>query len=175
MSGQAESQLQPVAIFNSSQDGYQHYPWKSCLTNHCLTNHSHAATLASQTQSFCMRSLAAALNSAQEGTGEVKHVLSTATFCPRLPGQPFNRPHVLPAIFCCILHTKCRHCLQYYSHGHVKSVGFTACVVAKPCPALKDDSLQSKPFLLCRLDKDDQQAHQGRLIPKGAGGVREPA
>ncbi len=32
------------------------------------------------------RSLAAALHTAREGTGEVRHILLSATFRPRLPG-----------------------------------------------------------------------------------------
>ena len=42
----------------------------------------------------CVRSLAAALHAAREGTGEVRHILLSATFRPRLPGAgPFPAQH----------------------------------------------------------------------------------
>ena len=67
------------------------YASKGCTCLGALSKHGTACFLRCEFVAVrpC-RSLAAALYSCRDGTGEVRDILTSATFCPRLPGEPFR-------------------------------------------------------------------------------------
>jgi len=65
---------------------------------HAAAHHAASAWVRGHLKSRapCARSLAAALHAAREGTGEVRRILLSATFRPRLPGaRPLPLAHAL--------------------------------------------------------------------------------